>query len=72
MVLMGEGSKILDNKYKAKISFLNDIDFLEETGEDICQSASKLLGKQNKEMSTMTQKKIVKNGFFEKLFHFFE
>ena len=31
MVLMGEGSKILDNQYKDKISFSNDIDFLEET-----------------------------------------
>ena len=33
MILMGEGSKILDNRYKDKISFSNDIDFLEETLE---------------------------------------
>ena len=42
MVLMGEGSKILDNKHKDKISFSNDIDFLEETKENICQSGFKL------------------------------
>ena len=38
MVLMGEGSKILNNKFKDKISISNDIDLLEDTLEDICQS----------------------------------
>ncbi len=72
MILMGEGSKILDNKYKEKISFLNNIDFLEETGENICQSASNLFKKLNKEEVVITPKKLSKHGFFEKLFHFFE
>jgi len=72
MILMGEGSKILDNKYKEKISFSNNIDFLDETGENICQSASKLLKKLNKEETVLSSKKLSKQGFFEKLFHFFE
>ena len=42
MVLMGEGSKILDNKFKEKISFPYEIDLLEEIEEDICESALKL------------------------------
>ena len=33
---MGDGSKILDNKFKEKISFSNDVDLLEETTIDIC------------------------------------
>ena len=41
MILMGEGSKILDNEYKDKIFFDTDIDFLEETSENICQSGFK-------------------------------
>ncbi len=71
MVLMGDGSRILDNKYKEKISFLNNIDFLEETTEDICQSAFKLLEKPNKQEVVITPKKQAKRGFFERLFHFF-
>jgi cell division protein FtsA len=71
MVLMGEGSKILDNQYKDKISFLNDIDFLEETLEDICQSGFKFVLGLNKQEVVVVQKKQIKQGFFEKLFHFF-
>tara|TARA_B110000438_G_scaffold78962_1_gene79093 strand:- start:953 stop:2065 length:1113 start_codon:yes stop_codon:yes gene_type:complete len=73
MVLMGEGSKILDNQYKDKISFSNDIDFLEETLEDICQSGFKLItGGLNKQEVVVIAKKQIKQGFFEKLFHFFK
>ena len=49
MVLMGEGSKILANNHKDKISFSNDIDFLEETLEDICQSGFKFKTSLNKQ-----------------------
>ena len=72
MILMGEGSKILDNKYKEKISFANDIDFLDETTEDICQSGFKLGMGSNKQEVEVVPKKQIKQGFFEKLFHFYK
>ena len=68
---MGEGSKILDNQHKDKISFSNDIDFLEETLEDICQSGFRYTLGLNKQEVVMVPKKQIKEGFFEKLFHFF-
>ena len=68
---MGEGSKILDNKYKDQISFSNDIDFLEETLEDVCQSGLKFGMGLNKQGVIVMPKKHTKQGFFEKLFHFF-
>tara|TARA_B100000787_G_scaffold148888_1_gene120565 strand:+ start:428 stop:1537 length:1110 start_codon:yes stop_codon:yes gene_type:complete len=71
MVLMGEGAKILDNHYKDKISFSNDIDFLDETLEDICQSGFKFGAGLNKQEVVVVAKKQTKQGFFEKLFHFF-
>tara|TARA_B100000767_G_scaffold266646_1_gene284292 strand:- start:941 stop:2050 length:1110 start_codon:yes stop_codon:yes gene_type:complete len=72
MVLMGEGSKILDNRYKDKISFINEIDYLEETLEDICQSGFKFITGLNKQEVVVVPKKQIKQGFFEKLFHFFK
>ena len=71
MVLMGEGSKILDNQHKDKISFSNDIDFLDETLEDICQSGLRFITDLNKQEVVVVPKKQIKEGFFEKLFHFF-
>ena len=72
MVLTGDGSKILDNKYKDKISFSNDIDFLEETSEDICQSGFKFVAGLNKREVVVVPKRQIKEGLFEKLFHFFQ
>jgi len=71
MVLMGEGSKILDNQYKDKITFSGDIDFLEETLEDICQSGFKFGERLNKQEVVVIPKIHIKQGFFEKLFHLF-
>ena len=70
-ILMGDGLKILDNEYKDKISFSNDIDFLEETLDDICQSGFKFGTGLNKQEVVVIPKKQIKQGFFEKLFHFF-
>ena len=70
MVLMGEGSMILDNEHKDKISFLNSVDFLEETLEDICQSGFKSIAGLNKQEVVVVPKKQIKQGFFEKLFLF--
>ena len=72
MVLMGEGSKILDNQHKDKISFLNSIDFLEETLEDICQSGLKFITGINKQEVVVVPKRLIKQGFFEKFFHLFK
>ena len=71
MVLMGEGAKILNNQHKDKISFSNDINFLEETLEDICQSGFNFIKVANKQEVVIVPKKQIKEGFFEKLFHFF-
>jgi len=71
MVLTGEGSKILDNHHKDKISFSNNIDFLEETLKDICLSGFKFITGLNKQEVLMVPKKHIKQGFFEKFFHFF-
>jgi cell division protein FtsA len=71
MVLTGEGSKILDNEHKDKILLLNDIDFLEETSEDICRSGFKLTKGINKQEVVVVPKKQINQGFFEKFFHFF-
>ena len=72
IILMGEGSKILDNKYKDMISFSNNIDFIVETSKDICQSGFKFRTEPNKREVVMIPKKQLKQGFFEKLFHFFQ
>ena len=72
MILTGDGSRILDNHHKDKISFPNNIDFLDETIEDICQSGFKLVMGSNKQEVVVIPKKQIKQGFFEKLFHFFK
>ena len=72
MVLMGGGSKILDNRYNDKIAFSKDIIFLEETLEDICQSGFKFITGLNKQEVVVVPKKQIKYGFFEKFFHFFD
>jgi len=72
MILMGEGSKILDNEHKDQISFANDIDFLDETTQDICHSGLKLDMGLNKHEVIVVPKKHIKQGFFEKLFHLFK
>ena len=71
IMLMGEGSKIFDNQNKDKISFINNIDFLEETLEDICQSGFKFITKLSKQEVVVVPKKQIKHGFFEKFFHLF-
>ena len=71
-LLMGGGLKIFDNKYKDKIKFLNHVEFLEETLEDICLSGFKFGISLNKQEVVVVAKKQIKQGFFERLFHFFE
>ena len=72
LILMGEGSRILDNQFKNKISFINDMDLLEETNEEICDSGFKLGMGLNKQEVVSIPKKQINQGFFEKLFLFFK
>ena len=72
LILMGEGSKILDNKFKDNISFSNDIDLLDETTLDICESGLNLIQGISKQEVVIIPKKFEKKGFFERLFHFFK
>ena len=71
IILMGEGSRILDNKFKDKISFDEKIDLLDETVLDICGSALKLNEGINKQEIVIVPKKQKKIGIFERFFHFF-
>jgi cell division protein FtsA len=72
IVLMGEGSRILDNKFKEKISFSPEIDLLEESSEGICESALKLSKGLNKQEVVVVPRKQIKEGFFARLFHLFK
>ena len=71
-LLMGDGSKILDNQFKEKIIFSHKIDLLEETTQSICESGLNLSKGLNIQEVVMIAKKQTKEGFFEKLFHFFK
>ena len=71
IVLTGEGSKIFEHQYEDKISGVKDIFLFEETTHDICQSGFKLGMGLNKQEVVIVPKIQIKQGFFEKLFHFF-
>ncbi len=72
MVLMGEGSKTMENQHKEKFIFFNDVEFLDETLEDICKSGLNFEIGPNKQEVVVVPKKQIKQGFFEKLFHLFK
>ena len=62
---------LVDNEFKERISFSKKIELIEETTEDICESAFKLIEGFNKQEVVIIPKKAKKKGFFEKLFHLF-
>tara|TARA_B100000787_G_C16127577_1_gene265736 strand:- start:77 stop:982 length:906 start_codon:yes stop_codon:yes gene_type:complete len=70
VVLMGEGSKILSSIYKDKISILHDLYFLEKKAEEVCRAGLVLGVGLNRHEVTVVPKKLIKQGFFEKFFHF--
>ena len=72
IIITGEGSKILNIQSKDKTALLKDAVFLEETTKDVCQSGFKLEKGLNKQEVIVVPKKQIKQGFFEKLFHFFK
>ena len=74
IVLTGDGSKILDSNFiniRETVPLFDEIDFLMESGVNICESGLKLSKGLNKHEVVIIPKKIVGTGFFEKLFHFF-
>ena len=72
MLLMGEGAKIINIHNRDKIFSFENINFLEETLEDVCQSGFKFATGLNKQEVVVVPKKQTKHGFFEKFFHFFK
>jgi len=75
IVLIGQGSKILDNKYidiRETTPLVEEIDFFEESTSNICQSGLKLLNGINKQEVVIIPKKLEKKGIFERLFYFFK
>ena len=71
VVLMGEGSKILSNQYKDKKLIAHDLDFLEDKIQDVCRAGFILGMSLNRDEVITVPKKLVKQGIFERFFHFF-
>ena len=71
LVFFGNGSKILDSKFKSNIIFNYDIDLLDEDYIDICLSGLSLANNESKMYSKNIVLKKPKKGFFEKFFNLF-
>jgi len=74
LVFTGEGSKILDKNsiyLENKFNFFREMNFFEESVSTICQSGYNFNKKNYLYEVNIVSKKLKKNGFFEKLFHFF-
>jgi len=75
VVLIGQGSKILDNKYidiRETTPLVQEIDLFDESISNICQSGLKLLNGGNTQEVVIIPKKSEKKGLFERLFYFFK
>ena len=75
IILIGNGSKVLDNKsidIQETIPMVEEIDFFEETTINICESGLKLTQGINRQEVLIIPKKTKKKGIFEKLFYFFK
>ena len=75
IILIGQGSKILNNKYidmTETIPLVDEIDFYEESTSNICESGFKLMNGINAQEVQLIPKKPKNEGLFEKLFHFFK
>ena len=73
--MIGQGSKILNNKYidmKETTPLVDEIDFFEESTTSICESGLKLMQGINKQEVVIIPKKLKKKGLFERLFYFFK
>ena len=71
LVFFGNGSKVLDNKFKSNIIFNHDIDLLDENYMDICLSGFNFINSKNELDIDKIDTKELKKGFFERFFHLF-
>ena len=71
LVFFGNGSKILDSKFKSNIVFNYDIDLLDEDYIDICLSGLSLANIEEKISYSKVVIKKPEKGFFEKFFNLF-
>ena len=75
IILIGQGSKILDNKYidmAETTPLIEEIDFYEESTSNICESGLKLFEGINTQEVQLVPKKHKNKGLFERLFYFFK
>ena len=71
LVFFGNGSKILDSKFKSSIIFNYDIDLLDENYIDICMSGLDLVNSEKEVSANKVDLRKTKKGFFEKFFNLF-
>ena len=71
LIFFGNGSKILDSKFKSNIIFDYDIDLLDEDYIDICLSGLSLYNSEEEISSNKVVLKKTEKGFFEKFFNLF-
>ena len=71
LVFFGNGSKILDSKFKSDIIFNYDIDLLDETYIDICLSGLNLVNSDKEASANKIDLKNKEKGLFEKFFNLF-
>ncbi|MDA9616358.1 cell division protein FtsA [Candidatus Pelagibacter sp.] len=71
IILMGEGLKAFDKKRTDLSHVVDGIDLLQDSCKNICQAGFKSANGLNKQEVVVIPKKQIKQGFFEKLFHFF-
>ena len=71
LFFFGNGSKILDSKFKSSIIFKYDIDLLDENYIDICLSGLDLINNEKEIFVNKLDFKNKKKSFFEKFFNLF-
>ncbi len=71
LVFFGNGSKILDSKFKSNIIFNYDIDLLDENYIDICLSGLNLINGEEEISFSKADFQKKKKGIFEKFFNLF-
>lgn len=71
LVFFGNGSKILDSKFKSDIIFNYDIDLLDENYIDICLSGLNLVNIDKETSANKIHFKNKEKGLFEKFFNLF-
>jgi len=71
LVFFGNGSKIIDNKFKSSIIFNYDIELLDENYIDICLSGLDLVNSGKDAFDNKFDSKNQKKGVFEKFFNLF-